>query len=81
MITLVFKGGAVVARAKQRVSAADDPDRPEKLRKLMRSQHDLMISKLREGELVPISGAEQKQVEREEKDLISHFLEEWAEEE
>lgn len=81
LITLIFKGGAVVARAKQRVGAIEGADRSEKLRRLMRSQHDLMIAKLQEGELVPISAAEQRQVDREEKDLIARFLEEWAEEE
>jgi len=81
LITLVFKGGAVVARAKQRVGAVEGPDRLEKLAKLMRGQHDLMIAKLQEGELVPIAGADLRRVEREEKDLIARFLEEWAEEE
>jgi hypothetical protein len=30
---------------------------------------------------MPISAAEQRRVDREEKDLIARFLEEWAEEE
>jgi hypothetical protein len=47
----------------------------------MQSQHELMTNKLREGELVPISVEEQRQVDLEEKDLIAKFLEEWAEEE
>jgi len=81
LITLVFKGGAVVARAKQRVGSVEGPDRDERIRKLMRSQHELMINKLQEGELVPLSGTDQRKVERQEKDLISRFLEEWAEEE
>lgn len=81
LITLVFKGGAVVARAKQRVGAVEGPDRQEKLTRLMRGQHELMITKLRDGELVPISSADLKKVERDEKDLIAKFLEEWAEEE
>jgi len=81
LITLIFKGGAVVARAKQRVGAIEGAGRAEKLRRLMRSQHELMISKLQEGELVPISVAEQRQVDKDEKDLIARFLEEWAEEE
>jgi hypothetical protein len=81
LITLVFKGGAVVARAKQRVGAMEGAGRLEKMRRLMRGQHELMIAKLREGELMPISAAEQRRVDREEKDLIARFLEEWAEEE
>jgi hypothetical protein len=81
LITLIFKGGAVVARAKQQIGALEGPDRTEKLRRLMQSQHELMINKLREGELVPISVEEQHAVDREEKDLIAKFLEEWAEEE
>ncbi|MGD8717774.1 MAG: hypothetical protein PVH29_03030 [Candidatus Zixiibacteriota bacterium] len=81
LVTLVFKGGAVVARAKQVVGAIAGADRVEKVRKLMRSQHDLMITKLQEGELVPITAEEQRGVDREEKDLIAKFLEEWAEEE
>jgi hypothetical protein len=81
LITLVFKGGAVVARAKQRVGAVEGPNKSDKLRRMMKAQHELMIGKLRGGELVPISGAEQRRVEKEEKDLIAAFLEEWAEEE
>lgn len=81
LITLIFKGGAVVARAKQQIGALEGATRTEKLRRLMQSQHELMISKLRDGELVPISAAEQLLVDREEKDLIAKFLEEWAEEE
>ncbi len=81
LITLIFKGGAVVARAKQQVGALEGSGRAEKLRRLMQSQHELMINKLREGELVPISLEEQLVVDREEKDLIAKFLEEWAEEE
>jgi len=81
LITLVFKGGAVVARAKQRVGNIEGPGKIERLRKLMKSQHDLMIGKLKAGELVPVTGSEQRKVEKEEKDLIARFLEEWAEEE
>ncbi len=81
LVTLIFKGGAVVARAKQRAGAIDGPGRGEKLKRLMRSQHDLMIAKLRDGELVPITGTEQRRVELEEKNLIARFLEEWSEEE
>jgi len=81
LITLVFKGGAVVARAKQKIAAVEGPGKPEKIRKLMKAQHDLMIGKLRGGELIPVPGAEQHRAEREEKDLIAKFLEEWADEE
>ncbi|UCH78384.1 MAG: hypothetical protein JSU81_00100 [Candidatus Coatesbacteria bacterium] len=80
LVTLIFKGGAVVARAKQTVGAIEGPSRLDKLRRLMRSQHELMINKLHEGELVPITAAEQRQVDKEEKDLIAKFLSEWAEE-
>jgi hypothetical protein len=81
LITLVFKGGAVVARAKQRVGGVEGPGKVDKIRKLMKAQHELMIGKLRAGELIAVTGAEQRRVEREEKDLIAKFLEEWAEEE
>jgi hypothetical protein len=81
LITLIFKGGAVVARAKQQVGALNGSSRIDKLRRLMQSQHELMLNKLREGELVPVSAEEQRAVDREEKDLIAKFLEEWAEEE
>jgi hypothetical protein len=81
LITLIFKGGAVVARAKQQVGALEGATRTEKLRRLMQSQHELMISKLRVGELVPISAEERLAVDREEKDLIAKVREEWAEEE
>ena len=81
LITLIFKAGAVVARAKQRIGAVEGTGRLEKLRRAMRSQHELMLKKLCEGELVPISAAERLEVDEEEKDLIAKFLEEWAEEE
>ena len=81
LITLVFKGGAVVARAKQRLGGVEAEGRVEKIGRLMKAQHELMLGKLRGGELVAITGTEQRRVEKEEKDLIAKFLEEWAEEE
>jgi len=40
-----------------------------------------MNTKLRDGELIHITGTEQRRVELEEKNLIARFLEEWSEEE
>jgi len=78
LITLIFQSGAVIARAKQQLSSDLSNYEIQDIRKLMQKQHNLMMGKLKGGELVPISKEEAKQVEKEEKDLIGMFLDDWA---
>ena len=80
LVTLIFQDGAVIARAKQRLAQDVESIGLQEIRKMMQEQHALMLNKLKNGELIPISSAEAKKVESEENDLISKFLDEWADE-
>ncbi|MCP4229186.1 MAG: hypothetical protein GY771_03440 [bacterium] len=80
LVTLIFQNGAVIARAKQRLNRDVDSIDLQKIRKMMQEQHLLMLGKLKNGELVPITDAEAKKVASEEQDLIGKFLDEWADE-
>ncbi len=80
LVTLIFQNGAVIARAKQRLARDINSMEPQEVRKMMQKQHALMLDKLKNGELIPISSAEAKKVESEEQDLIGLFLDEWADE-
>ncbi len=80
LVTLIFQNGAVIARAKQRLVRDINSMELQEVRKMMQEQHSLMLKKLRNGELIPISNAEAKKVEAEEQDLIGKFLDEWADE-
>jgi len=80
LVTLIFKNGAVIARAKQQLSRDIGSTDLQIIRNIMQEQHTLMLNKLKNGELIPISTVEAKKVESEEKDLIGKFLDEWADE-
>jgi hypothetical protein len=80
LVTLIFQNGAVIARAKQRLNRDVDNMDLQEIRTMMQKQHLLMLGKLKNGELVPITDAEAEKVASEEQDLIGKFLEEWADE-
>ncbi len=80
LVTLIFQNGAVLARAKQRFTQDIEDIGLQRIRTMVQEQHTLMLNKLKNGELIPISSAEAKKVEAEEKDLIGTFLDEWADE-
>jgi hypothetical protein len=80
IITLVFKEGAVVARGTQEIRPHIRGAAPEVIQDVMKSQHKLMMDKLKNGDLVPLPETERAKIEREEAGLIAKFLADWAEE-
>ena len=58
LVTLIFQNGAVIARAKQRLTRDINSMELQDIRRMMQEQHSLMLNKLKNGELIPISSAE-----------------------